>query len=67
MEWKTDKFCDQSAERAADGGAATLLRLIEYASIEARYQRLPSTSEMLKQAIEMLHREREAVAPTKMV
>jgi len=60
MEWKADKSCDQSAERA-DGGAATLLRLIEYASIEARYQRLPSTAEMLKQAIEMLHREREAI------
>jgi len=52
-------FLEQSIEMAPESGAATLYRLLEYASVEARYQQLSATAEFLDQAIAVLQRERQ--------
>jgi hypothetical protein len=44
------------------GEAATLLRLIEYAAAEARFQELTATAEILEQAIEAFNIEWQALS-----
>ena len=51
---------DRSAELSPQDEAATLLRLIEYAAVEARYQELNATAELIEQAIDAFHGERQA-------
>lgn len=60
MRTKTSElFLEQSIEMAPESGASTLYRLLEYASVEARYQRLFATAEFLDQAIGVLQREHQ--------
>lgn len=53
----SELFLEQSIEMAPESGAAALYRLLEYASVEARYQQLSATAEFLDQAISVLQRE----------